>query len=289
MKKLNLLVFVSVLTLTQCTKDDDKPEIVVDPPASKVYTLVWEDNFDGTGKPDASKWGYEKGFIRNAEMQYYTDNEKNVRMENGVLILEALKEEIVNDRYVSDDDPSWIKNRKTAKYTSASITTRKLVSWKYGKIEVKAKLPKGRGMWPAIWMLGDNIKKVGWPECGEIDIMEHVGYDPNRIHGTVHTKAFNHRLKTQVGKSTMVNGIYNDFHVYSVTWTPKKIKISVDDNVYMTFDNENKTTAEWPFDQKFFMILNVAVGGGWGGQKGIDDSIFPQRMEVDYVKIYELK
>lgn len=289
MKSIKVILMVPIfLTFLQCDKEEAKA-VIQKPPLFKEYTLIWEDNFDNNGSPDTSRWGYEKGFIRNEEEQYYTDRSENVRIENGILILEAHKEEIENDRFVSENNSSWIKNRKKAAYSSASLTTEGIASWEYGKIEVKAKLPKGRGMWPAIWMLGDNIKQVGWPECGEIDIMENVGFEPDKIFGTVHTKAYNHMLNTQVGKSITVNDVYGVFHVYSVIWTPNKIKILVDDQIYMTFVNENKTTAEWPFNQSFHLKLNVAVGGAWGGQKGIDDSIFPQRMEVDYVKIYQLE
>lgn len=289
MKSIKVILMVPIfLTFLQCDKEEAKA-VIQQPPLFKEYTLIWEDNFDNNGSPDTSRWGYEKGFIRNEEEQYYTDRSENVRIENGILILEAHKEEIENDRFVSENNSSWIKNRKKAAYSSASITTEGIASWEYGKIEVKAKLPKGRGMWPAIWMLGDNIKQVGWPECGEIDIMENVGFEPDKIFGTVHTKAYNHMLNTQVGKSITVKDVYDEFHVYSVIWTPNKIEILVDDKIYMTFANENKTTAEWPFNQSFHLKLNVAVGGAWGGQKGIDDSIFPQRMEVDYVKIYQLE
>lgn len=142
-------------------------------------------------------------------------------------------------------------------------------------------------MWPAIWMLGDNRDEVGWPEAGEIDIMEHVGYNNDSIFGTVHTKAFNHIKNTEQGKSTFIDSPDDQFHVFSLDWTPEKMDFILDGTVYNTFKNQNKTTAEWPFDQNFHLILNVAVGGMLGGQKGIDDSVFPQRMSVDYVRVYQ--
>jgi beta-glucanase (GH16 family) len=169
------------------------------------------------------------------------------------------------------------------------MVTEDLAEWQYGWIEVRAKLPKGRGMWPAIWMLSESRREVGWPECGEIDIMEHVGYDNDTIHGTIHTKAYNHMKGTQKGKTIFIENPNDEFHVFAIEWTPEKIDFMLDGVVYNHIENEHKTTAEWPFDQKFYLILNVAVGGGWGGRKGIDESIFPQRMVVDYVRVFQLR
>jgi len=252
-----------------------------------TYKLVWSDEFDKEGKPDPSKWNYELGLIRANEKQYYTDSLKNVRVEDGNLIIETYKEKIKNNTPPFFERPAYVDQIDSADYTSASLTTRGITDWKYAKIEIRAKLPKGRGIWPAFWMLGENWGKTPWPECGEIDIMEHVGFDPEWIHGTVHTKAYNHLLKTQKGKSIKIDDPYNTFHVYSVEWTPEKIEILLDGKVYNTFKNEHKTVAEWPFDQPFHLKLNVAVGGDWGGRKGIDNSIFPQKMMVDYVRVYQ--
>ncbi len=238
----------------------------------KTYQLVWQDEFDATGKPDTAKWGYEYGQIRNQEAQYYTDSLKNARIEKGHLILEAHKEQI-----------------DAAAYTSASITTKEIAEWTYGKIEVSAKLPKGKGMWPAIWMLSANWEEVGWPKSGEIDIMEHVGFEKDTIYGTVHTEAYNHTKGTEKGGSTFITDPYSEFHTYSVEWTPEKINFLLDGEVYQQFVNEHKTTDEWPFDQPFHLKLNIAVGGTWGGLKGIDDSIFPQQMVVDYVRVFQLQ
>ncbi len=255
----------------------------------KKYQLVWADEFDINGKPDPSKWTYELGFVRANEKQYYTDSLNNVRVENGTLIIEARKEKIKNNTPPFFERPSYVDEIEYADYTSASLTTRGVIDWQYAKIEIKAKLPKGRGTWPAFWMLGRNWGDTPWPECGEIDIMEHVGYDPGVVHGTIHTKAYNHVLKTQKGKTTKVENVFDEYHVYGLEWTPEKIDFLVDGKVYNSIKNEHKTIAEWPFDQKFHLKLNVAVGGGWGGRKGIDDSIFPQQMLVDYVRVYQLK
>ncbi|WP_238988414.1 glycerophosphodiester phosphodiesterase family protein [Aureibaculum marinum] len=263
-------------------------------PVNKGYRLVWSDEFNYKGKPDSTKWGYDYGFIANREEQYYTDSLKNARVEDGHLIIETHKETIANKDYNNPEllNKSWIKyaaERKTAKYTSARLVTRDLASWKYGRIEVRAKLPKGVGMWPAIWMLGENRKNVGWPESGEIDIMEHVGFNKDSIFGTVHTLAYNHTKNTQRGKSIFIDNPYDNFHVFALEWTPERMDFILDDQVYNTFENEKKTTAEWPFDQRFYLILNVAVGGMLGGQKGIDDSVFPQQMVVDYVRVFQQK
>jgi len=286
------ILFSLVLLLSISCNNDKKtqePESAEQKETEKTYQLVWQDEFDANGKPDATKWDYEYGFIRNQESQYYTDSLKNARTEDGHLILEAHREQAVNTAFTSAEAKSGKENQEFAKYTSASITTKDIAEWTYGKVEVSAKLPKGKGMWPAIWMLGENWKEVGWPKCGEIDIMEHVGYEKDTIYGTVHTEAYNHTKGTEKGGSTFISAPYSEFHTYSVEWTPKKIDFLLDGEVYQQFVNENKTDNEWPFDQPFHLKLNIAVGGTWGGQRGIDDSIFPQRMLVDYVRVYQLK
>ncbi len=255
----------------------------------KNYQLVWSDEFNTDGQPDPSKWGYEIGFIRAAELGYYTKRSKNVRVEDGNLIIQSHKETLVNNTPPFFERPDYVDERDSAYYTSASMTTRNIVDWKYAKIEIKAKLPQGRGIWPAFWMLGRNWGETPWPECGEIDIMEHVGFDPSVIHGTIHTKAYNHVLKTQLGKTIKINKPYDEYHIYGLEWTPEKIDFLLDGVVYNSITNEHKTTAEWAFDQAFHLKFNVAVGGGWGGMKGIDDDIFPQKMVVDYVRVYQKK
>ena len=275
----------------------DEPELVFEraksSPISKGYKLVWSDEFNYKGKPDPTKWSYDYGFIANQEKQYYTDSLKNAKVEDGTLILEAYKEKIANKDYKNEKYlNTWASYKAeidTAQYTSARINTENLAQWKYGRVEARAKLPKGRGMWPAIWMLSESRKEAGWPDCGEIDIMEHVGYDNDTIHGTIHTKAYNHIIGTQKGKTIFVEEPNDTFHVYAIEWTPEKIDFLVDDVVYNHIENEHKTIAEWPFDQKFHLILNVAVGGSWGGREGIDDTIFPQKMVVDYVRVFQIK
>ncbi|MFD2569399.1 family 16 glycosylhydrolase [Spirosoma soli] len=237
--------------------------------------LVWADEFDKDGLPDSTKWGYDVGGNGwgNNELQFYTRRRpENARIENGKLIIEARKEAYQD------------KN-----YTSARLLTQQKGTWTYGRMEAMAKLPKGVGTWPAVWMLGKNIPKVGWPRCGEIDIMEHVGFDEGVVHGTVHTESYNHAKKTEKGNAITVKDVTLGFHLYAIEWTADRIDFFVDDQKYYTVEKSalGNAEAQWPFDQPFFLILNVAVGGNWGGKKGVDDTIWPQRMEVDYVRVYQ--
>ena len=208
------------------------------------------------------------------------------------MIIETHKEKVVNKDFKNPAIKSWENYKReidSAQYTSARIKTENLASWKYGRIEVKAKLPKGIGLWPAIWMLGDNKNEAGWPECGEIDIMEHVGFNPDSIFGTIHTKAYNHLKATEKGENIFIDKPYDSFHVFALEWTPDKMDFILDNTVYNHIENEHKTISEWPFDQKFHLIFNVSIGGMLGGKKGIDDSVFPQQMLIDYVRVFQKK
>jgi beta-glucanase (GH16 family) len=238
-------------------------------PTPAGWTLVFSDEFETAGALDPAKWAYEIGSLRNNEAQYYTSRPENVRAEAGNLVIEARKEPY-----------------QGYAYTSASVNTRGRTEFTYGRVEVRAKLPTGRGTWPAIWMLGTNIDRVGWPACGEIDIMENVGFDPLRISGTVHTAAYNWVSGTARGASVTVSAPWQDFHVYAMEWYPDHIDIFVDEQKYLTFPNEGTGSRTWPFDQPQYLLLNLAIGGSWGGQQGIDDSLFPQRYFIDYVRIY---
>ena len=278
-KQLYLLVIALIIGSSSFLRAADKTD--------HKRKLVWSDEFNYSGHPDSTKWIFETGFLRNVEDQYYTDRLKNVRVEDGKLILEADKEAVKNTAFVSKEVKDWRKNREYSKYTSGSISTRGKGEWTYGRIEVRAKLPKGVGLWPAVWMLGKNIPEVGWPKCGEIDIMEHVGFNADTIFGTIHTGAYNHIKGTQKGKKLLINNPYNEFHTYVVEWAPERIDFYLDKDRYYSFANEHKTTEEWPFDQPFYLKLNIAVGGMLGGQKGIDDSVFPEKMVIDYVRIYQ--
>lgn len=251
----------------QLQQENDEPE----------RKLVWADEFEVDGTPDSDRWGYDLGDgcpdvcgWGNNELQYYTDRPENVRVEDGRLIIEARKEAL-----------------EGKEYTSTRLVSRNKGDWQYGYIEVKAKLPQGTGTWPAIWMLPTDWAYGGWPASGEIDIMEHVGYNQEMVYGTVHTKAFNHGIGTQKGDSIVVADVHNDFHVYAIDWSPEKIDFMVDGEIYNTFSNEGTGSEAWPFDQPFHLLLNLAVGGNWGGARGVDESIWPQRLEVDYVRVYE--
>jgi beta-glucanase (GH16 family) len=256
--------------------------------AAENWKLIWADEFDREGLPDPKRWTNEAGFIRNRESQYYTAHRaENARVENGRLVIEARKEKFPNARY-QPGESNRRRGPEFAEYTSASLTTETLGEWKHGRVEVKAKLPQGRGVWPAIWMLGENRHAVGWPACGEIDIMEYVGFEPNVIHANIHTKKYNHVKGTGKGDRLTVEKPFDAFHLYAIEWSAEKIDFFVDDQKYFTYAKEDGAGEDaWPFDQPFYLILNLAIGGAWGGQKGIDDSIFPQRYEIDYVRVFE--
>jgi beta-glucanase (GH16 family) len=235
--------------------------------------LIWSDEFNGKGLPDSLKWNYDIGGdgYGNEEAQFYTKKRlENARMEDGNLVIEARKE-------------NWEKN----KYTSARLLTRGKFSFQYGTIEVRAKLPKGRGTWPAIWMMSENMKE--WPNDGELDIMEHVGFHQGYVHASVHTKKYNHIQGTQKTDTLIVKDISEKFHIYKADWTPKKIDVYIDGQKFFTYENKEKTYEAWPFDQPYFIILNLAVGGFWGRKEGIDDHIFPQKYYIDYVRVYQNK
>jgi beta-glucanase (GH16 family) len=242
---------------------------------NKEFTkLVWSDEFDNSGKPDSSKWNYELGFIRNNEMQYYTNRLENARVENGILIIEARQE-------------SSIIGKDTIRVSSASLKTAGKHDWKYGRIEVRAKIPSFLGSWPAIWMLGSNVSEAGWPRCGEIDMMENVGYMPDTMHFNIHTEAYNHVKGTNKGNKVYLKDPAADFHIYAVEWHKDKLDFYLDSAKVFTFMNEGKGTEVWPFDKPQYLILNLAVGGSWGGSHGVDQNALPQKFLIDYVRVYQ--
>lgn len=254
-----LLLIVAGLNL-QCTKD---------------YRLVWSDEFDYSGLPDSAKWIYDtegnEASWGNNEAQYYTVGKKeNAFVNDGFLHITALK-----------------KDAGGKNYTSARLVSK--ADWKYGKVEVRAKLPDGRGTWPAIWMMpgGWSFNDGNWPDIGEIDIMEHVGYDLGTVHSSAHSKDYQWQKGTQKTATIQVDGVSEKFHSYILEWTPDVLKAYVDDTLFFEYQNEGLGESKWPYDKPFYLILNVAVGGAWGSVKGIDDSAFPQTMEIDYVRIYQ--
>ncbi|MGI6400544.1 MAG: glycoside hydrolase family 16 protein [Thermoguttaceae bacterium] len=252
----------------------------------RELTLVWNDEFNGEGLPDESKWSYEVGYIRNNEAQYYTDGRlENIFQKDGLLTIRTLKED-----YDIADKPNN-HGRQKAEYTSAAIETLGKASWQYGRVEVRAKLPKGKGIWPAIWMMGDNIVEKGWPRCGEIDIMEYVGHTPRTSHANIH-------MQRKEGRGTVSKGDkirYDEpgqapeerFCVYALEWTKDKLLIFVDDDLVLEFNREEEEpkTESWPFDQPCYIILNTAIGGAWGGE--IADGVCPAEYLIDYVRVYQ--
>lgn len=235
--------------------------------------LIWADEFEYSGLPDSAKWSYDTGNHGwgNNELQYYTAKRKeNALVSNGILSIKAIKEDY-----------------EEAKFTSARLVSKNKGDWKYGRIEVKAKMPQGRGLWPAIWMLPTDWEYGDWPKSGEIDIMEHVGYLPDSVFGTVHTAAYNHMTGTQKTKSVFRKNLASAFHVYAMEWNEDRIRIFIDKEQYFEFANEKQSSREWPFNKRFHLLLNIAVGGNWGGKMGVDEFVFPQTMEVDYVRVYQ--
>ncbi len=253
------------------------------------WRLVWSDEFDQPGLPDKTKWGYESGFVRNNELQYYTrDRLENARIENGMLAIEGRKERFANPGYKPGADAK--KNRRSgvefADYTAASLITEGKRSFLYGRVEVRAKLPQGKGVWPAIWMMGVNRAAVGWPRCGEVDIMEFVGKEPDRVHATVHfSKDGKHASK---GGRLAAAAPFSEFHLYAVEWRPDRMDFFFDDQKYFTFQIDDAGAGpDNPFRKPHYLLINLALGGSWGGP--MDDAVLPQKYLIDYVRVYEAK
>ena len=245
------------------------------------WKLVWSDEFDQAdgSAPDPKKWIQETGGNGwgNHELEYYTARRDNSRVEDGKLVIEARAE-----RYTGQDGVA-------REYTSARLKTKTLFSRVYGKFESRIRIPYGQGMWPAFWMLGEDIDKVGWPNCGEIDIMENIGVEPGRVHGTLHGPGFFGGKALTDSYKLPLDNFADDFHLFAVEWEPKAIRFYVDGNLYETrTPSDLPAGARWPFDHAFFVLLNVAVGGDWPKDPDATTK-FPQRMLVDYVRVYERK
>lgn len=248
------------------------------------WKLVWQDEFNYKGLPDDKKWGYEVGHIRNNEQQYYTKARKeNVWVENGVLTITGRKEEYPNHAYKPGSD-HWAQKNATAQFTSGSINTLGKASWKYGRVEIRAKLPQVAGIWPALWMMGTNIREVGWPSCGEIDIMEFIGNkDPNTIYGTVHYKNDDGKHASQGGKITTDKPA--DFNIYAIEWNSEKIDIYFNETKYHSFSIASVGASQDAFHKPFYLLINLALGGNWPGP--VDGANLPQQYVIDYVRVYE--
>jgi len=240
---------------------------------------VWCDEFDYTGLPDTTMWGYDVGGNGggNNELQYYTNADPdNVFVKNGILTITSLQESMGGKQY-----------------TSTRLVSRDKGDFLYGKIQVRAKVPAGTGTWPAIWMLPTDWEYGGWPTSGEIDIMEYVGYDPNKVHATIHTGAFYHGLGTQIGKVRSLSTAEEEFHVYELEWEPNVMRFYINGVKFFEVSynpdtmNHVDVIDAWPFDKRFHLLINTAIGGDWGGVEGVDNDIFPVEFQIDYVRVFQ--
>lgn len=237
---------------------------------SRPGKLIWADEFNYSGRLDTTKWNYELGNgcptlcgWGNNEEEIYTQQTENINVDNGLLKIKAVK---LNNQW-----------------TSARITTQKKVNFTYGWIEFRAKLPEGKGTWPALWLMGEAKASKGWPDCGEIDIMEHVGRRPGIVQSALHTpSSFGETVNVD---STVIKSFHSDFHIYQAHWTPEKIEFLIDDQVYYTYQPTERNKKTWPFDAPFYVLINLAMGGGLGGP--IDPALTKAEFEIDYVRIYQ--
>jgi len=274
-KKLNLFLCASFV-LGACAAVTPAPTPTLVPTSTPQWNrmgwaIAWHDEFDGS-ELDLKNWTFDRGGggWGNQEWEYYSDRPENVRVEEGLLVIEAREEEAT-----FSGKP----------YSSARIKTQGLHAWQYGRIEARMKLPYGQGIWPAFWMLGENINQKGWPGSGEMDIMEHIGKEPNYIYATVHAPGYSGGNGVGSKLFTDADSLKNDFHVYAIEWDENEIRWYFDDQQYFKVTAE-EVPAEWIFDHPFFIILNLAVGGGWLGYPNTT-TIFPQFLYVDYVRVYQ--
>jgi len=274
MKELYFYVGCMLLALTSCTTAQ-KPPVPYPGGSGQFTNLVWQDEFNKSGLPDSCKWSYEKGYVRNREMQYYTVNRpENAVQRDGNLVITARNDSAMIDGQIRP-------------VTSASLITRNKGDWKYGRIEVRAKLPMCLGTWPAIWMMPTTRVYGGWPKGGEIDMMEHVGYDPHKIYFNLHTEKYNHSKGTGRGSSVDCLNPDKEFHVYAVEWFEDHIDWFFDDKKVFTIQDDGEGWESWPLDQPFYLIINFAFGGAWGGSQGVDLSGLPQEYLIDYVRVFQ--
>ena len=265
-----ILLFASTFAIAQAASS---------PPSSSPWKLVWSDEFNGPdgSAPDSSKWVLETGGggWGNNELEYYTARPQNASLHDGNLVIKVIQEKFTGPDGVTRD------------YTSARLKTQGKYAEAYGRFEARVKIPRGQGIWPAFWMLGEDIDKIGWPDCGEIDIMENIGKEPSTVHGTIHGPGYSGDKGIGDPFSVPASQRFaDDFHIYAVEWEPEAIRFYVDDHLYST-----RTPADlpkgtkWVYDHPFFLLLNVAVGGNWPGNPDAT-STYPQNMLVDYVHVY---
>ena len=271
------LLPILILFITCQEPKSSEKQPVVNEWDKEGWALVWNDEFDGPAL-NLEKWSYEIGGHGwgNNELQYYSDDDSTAFIKDGKLVIRA---DLVPQGTGSSDNLRY--------FSSARLRTSGKGDWRYGRIEVKAKLALGQGIWPAIWMLPTDWMYGGWPESGEIDIMEHVGYDPGRVHGSIHTGSYNHKINTQRGGSKLLDKISSKFYVYAIEWYEDRIDFLIDDSKYFSFQNDGKNDFNtWPFNQRFHLLINIAVGGDWPGSPD-ETTQFPTEMEVEYVRVYE--
>ena len=245
---------------------------------SSEWQLVWSDEFDGPdgATPDRDKWVFDLGGggWGNNELQTYTDRPENASIQRGMLVIRAVRETFTGADGISRD------------YTSARLKTLGRFTQTYGRFEARMRIPRGQGVWPAFWMLGDDIGTTGWPGCGEIDIMENIGREPALVHGTLHGPGYSGAQGIGGSYSSPDGRAFADgFHVFAVEWEPQAIRWSVDGTVYQTRTPADLRGARWVFDHPFFLLVNVAVGGNWPGNPDAT-TVFPQELVVDWVRAY---
>ncbi len=287
--KLSIAIgLVSLLLITACgasAATQSTPSAT--PPSADSYlhngtwTLVWSDDFDGANGslPNPTKWVFETGGggWGNKELETYTSRPQNVQQQNGNLVITAAKEDFTNEDGIARN------------YTSARLKTAGLFTQTYGRFEARIKIPKGQGLWPAFWLLGNDVKTTGWPGCGEIDIIENIGKEPNIVHGSMHGPGYSGGNPLTGSYALPAGNFSEDFHVFAVEWEPNVARFYVDGTLYETrTPSDLPSGKKWVYDHPFFIILNVAVGGGWPGNPD-QTTVFPQTMLVDYVRVYARK
>ena len=280
---LNIYLLYLLLILFSCNEEQSKYTDQGDiSTISENWELLWSDEFNDE-ELDLTKWNklnWKPGWVNN-ELQAYTDRDTNIFLENGHLVLQGN----IEPGYSGTD---YVGNNYVADYTSGRVNTDDKFSTTYGRFDIKAKLPAGKGSWPAIWMLGESISSLGWPQCGEIDIMEHVGYDQGLVHGSIHTQDYNHMYGTQKSGSKYVDDVTDAFHVYSLEWSPFYLRYLIDNEpFFFVYNDSNGDFGKWPFNDPHYLILNLAIGGDWGGVQGVSASAFPMKMYIDYVRVYK--
>jgi beta-glucanase (GH16 family) len=265
----SILVALPIFVISSCSTDEEQV-------VAKFTQVTMQDEFDTEGAPNSAIWGYDLGTGNsdtgggwgNNELQFYTDRTENVKVENGYLLITAKKEEY-----------------QGSSYTSARLTTKGLFDQAYGRFEARIRLPYGQGMWPAFWLLGANIDEVGWPQCGEIDIMEYRGQEPTMVLGTVHGPGYSGAESITKGYNLLNDRFDTSFHIFGIEWGPEYINYYIDDVLYNQITPAN-VTGEWVFDHPFYIVINLAVGGNFVGAPN-NETVFPQTMLVDYVRVYK--